>query len=249
MVFFVIIKLPLHHPWNISCSLLQGEHPLISKSKKRIIVPAIALFIFLEETLNASLPDCLIGKVRLNMNETLAATLGELQAQIYWLHDAEDFTELASAAATIYMKLGYTQQQAETAGNLISQAYQLADDAALAQKAGNFDQEMQFYYQAKDKLTQVETTLVYQTSIAIHQMKWWMYFRHKQKLKILLHLFLQNFQAVGLINLLTALKLTYFLMEIGRVHKLRDIETTKHNAIKYWTELLKIKPPQYPYLG
>jgi hypothetical protein len=111
------------------------------------------------------------------MNETLAATLGELQAQIYWLHDAEKFAELASAAATIYMKLGYTQQQAETAGNLISQAYQLADDAALAQKAGNFDKEIQFYYQAKDKLTQVETTLVYQTSIAIHQMKWWMYFR------------------------------------------------------------------------
>ncbi|MBD2730772.1 hypothetical protein H6G96_31755 [Nostoc sp. FACHB-892] len=183
------------------------------------------------------------------MNETLAATLGELQAQIYWLHDAEEFTELALAAATIYMKLGYTQQQAETAGNLISQAYQLADDAALAQKAGNFDKEMQFYYQAKDKLTQVETTLVYQTSIAIHQIKWWMYFRHKQKLQTIIHLFLQHFKAVGLINLLTAIKLTYFLMEIGRVHKSRDIETTKHNAIKYWTELLKIKPPQYPYLG
>jgi len=35
------------------------------------------------------------------MNESLAATLGELQAQIYWLHDAEEFTELASAATTI----------------------------------------------------------------------------------------------------------------------------------------------------
>lgn len=184
-----------------------------------------------------------------NMSESLAATLGELQAQIYWLHDAEKFAELASAAATIYMKLGYTQQQAEIAGNLISQAYQLSDDAVLAQKAGNFDKEMQFYDQVKYKLTQVETTLVYQTSIAIHQMKWWMYFRHRQKLQVLLHLFLQNFKAVGLINLLTAIKLTYFLMEIGRVHKSRDIQTTKHNAIQYWAELLKIKPPQYPYLG
>ncbi|GAX35983.1 hypothetical protein [Nodularia sp. NIES-3585] len=27
------------------------------------------------------------------MNENLAATLGELQAEIYWLHDAEKFTE------------------------------------------------------------------------------------------------------------------------------------------------------------
>ncbi|MEJ6485520.1 hypothetical protein N0Y54_30175, partial [Nostoc punctiforme UO1] len=84
------------------------------------------------------------------MNESLAATLGELQAQIYWLHDAEEFAELASAAATIYMKLGYTQQQSETAGNLISQAYQLSDDAVLAQEAGDFDKEIQFYHQVKD---------------------------------------------------------------------------------------------------
>jgi hypothetical protein len=183
------------------------------------------------------------------MNESLAATLGDLQAQIYWLHDAEKFAELASAAATIYLKLGYTQQQAETAGNLISQAYQLADNADNAQKSGHHDEEINFYHQAKDKLTEAETTLNYQNTIAIHQMQWWMYFRHKQKIRVLLHLFLQNFQAVGLINLLTAIKLTYFLMEIGRAHKLRDIEITKYNATKYWAELLKIKPPQYPYLG
>ncbi|YAF99224.1 MAG: hypothetical protein AB3A66_27525 (plasmid) [Nodularia sp. CChRGM 3473] len=191
----------------------------------------------------------MVKKFKLNMNETLAATLGELQAQIYWLHDAEEFTKLASAAATIYMKLGYSQKQAETASKLISEAYQLADDAALAQQAGDFDKEIEFYHQVKDKLTKVETTLGYQTSIAIHQMKWWMYFRHQQKLQVIIHLFLQHFKAVGLINLITAIKLTYFLMEIGRVHKSRDIETTKDNAIQYWVELLKIKPPQYPYLG
>ncbi|MBD2163894.1 hypothetical protein H6G04_05685 [Calothrix membranacea FACHB-236] len=183
------------------------------------------------------------------MNETLAVTLGELQAQIYWLHDAQKFRELASAATTIYTKLGYNQQQAETAGNLISEAYQLADDAALAQQAGDSAQEMQLYYQVQEKLSKVENTLGYQTSIAIHQMKWWLYFRHRQKLKIIIHLFLQHFKTVGLINLFTAIKLTYFLMEIGRVHKSRDLETTKHNAIKYWAELLKVKPPQYPYLG
>ena len=41
------------------------------------------------------------------MNENLAVTLGELQAQIYWLHDAEKFTELAVAAANIYKKHGF----------------------------------------------------------------------------------------------------------------------------------------------
>ncbi|MEM7713431.1 MAG: hypothetical protein AAF349_07610 [Cyanobacteria bacterium P01_A01_bin.68] len=183
------------------------------------------------------------------MKENLAAALGELQAEIYWLHDAQKFAELAYSAASIYMKLGYTQQQAEKAGQLIQKAYQLADDAALAQEAGKHDEEMQFYHQAKLKLHEVETTLNYENTIAIHQMQWWMHFRHKQKIQLLFHLFLQNFKAVGLINLFTAIKLTYFLMKIGRVHKSRDIKTTKQNAIKYWDELLKVKPPQYPYLG
>jgi hypothetical protein len=183
------------------------------------------------------------------VNENLAVTLGELQAEIYWLHDAEKFTELALAAANIYKKLGYSEKQAETAGKLISKAYQLADDADLAYQAGNRNKEMQFYAQAKDKLTEVEAILGYQTSIAKHQIQWWLHFRHKQKLQILLHLFLQHLKAVGLVNLVTAIKLTYFLMEMGRVHKQRDLETTKYNAIQYWRELLNTKPSQYPYLG
>lgn len=183
------------------------------------------------------------------MNQNLAITLGELQAQIYWLHDAEKFAELATAAASIYLKLGYSQQQSATAGKLISEAYQLADDADDADQAGDCEREMEFYYQVKDKLTEVEHTLNYQNRIAIHQMQWWRYFRHKQKLQIIINLFLQHLKAVGVIHLFTALKLTYFLMEIGRVHKQRDWETTKHNAIRYWAELLKTKPPQYPYLG
>ena len=183
------------------------------------------------------------------MNENLAVTLGELQAQIYWLHDAEKFTELGITAANIYTKLGYSQQQSATAGKLISEAYQLADEADNACQAGDDDREMQFYYQVKDKLIGVENTLNYQTSIALHQMQWWRYFRHKQKLQIILHLFLQHLKAVRFVHFFTAIKLTYFLMEIGRVHKQRDRETTNRNAIKYWEELLKIKPQQYPYLG
>ena len=183
------------------------------------------------------------------MNENLAIALGELQAEIYWLHDAEKFTELALAAAKIYQILDYQEKQAEIAGQLISEAYQLADEADLAYQAGNPNREMQFYAEVKNKLTEVETTLGYPISIAQHQMQWWLHFRHQQKLQIIRHLFLQNLKALGLINLVTALKLTYFLMEIGRVHKQRDLETTKHNAIRYWQELLKTQPSQYPYLG
>lgn len=183
------------------------------------------------------------------MNENLAVILGQLQAQIYWLHDAEEFTKLATAATNIYRKLGYSQEQSETAGQLISEAYQLADDADLAYKSGNYDMEMQFYYEIKDKLTEVELTLNYQNSVALYQMQWWRYFRHKQHLQIILNLFLQHLNSLGLIHFFSAIKLTYFLMEIGRVHKQRDLETTQKNSIKYWKELLKMKLQQYPYLG
>ncbi|MBD2576314.1 hypothetical protein [Oscillatoria sp. FACHB-1406] len=183
------------------------------------------------------------------MSENLAATLGELQSQIYWLHDAENFSELALAAAQIYQKLGYGEEQAQTAGQLISEAYQLADRASLAQEAGHSDREMQFYDRVNNKLTEVEIILDYSRRIARHQMEWWRHFRHKRKFQVLRHLFLQNLKAVGFRNIWTALKLTYFLQEIGRVHKQRDLETTKRNAKKYWYELLKTKPLQYPYLG
>ena len=183
------------------------------------------------------------------MNDNLAIQLGELQTQIYWLHDTEKFPELALAAATIYQQLGYSQEQSKIAGKLISEAYQLADDAELAYQGDNYAQEMQYYHQVKDKLVGVEKILNYQYSIAIYQMKWWLYFRHQQKLQVILNLFLQHFKSVGSLNLLTAIKLTYYLMEIGRVHKQRDIETTRKNARKYWIELLKNQSIQYPYLG
>jgi len=156
------------------------------------------------------------------MNENLAVILGEIQTQIYWLHDAQKFTELATAAANIYTQLGYSQQQSETAGKLISEAYQLADDADRAYQAGDYDKELPFYHEAKDKLIQVENTLNYPNSIAIHQVQWWRYFRHKQKLQIIIHLFLQHLKAVGFVHLFTAIKLTYFLMEISSRTKEND---------------------------
>jgi hypothetical protein len=135
------------------------------------------------------------------MNDSLAVNLGELQAQIYWLHDAEKFTELAEIAAQVYQCL------------------------------------------------EAETHLGLSESIAEHQMKWWLYFRHKQTLKVGLHLFLQHFKSLGWINLIPAIQVTYDLVKIGKIHKLRDLEMTAHYASHYWSILLKIKPPQYPYLG
>lgn len=183
------------------------------------------------------------------MNDSLALKLGKLQAQIYWLHDAEKFTELAESAAEIYQCLGYDAKTAEIVGNLISQAYQLADPADLAYQAGDFDLEMEFYHQVKDKLLAAETHLGLSKSIAEYQMRWWLYFRHKQKLKLVLYAFLQHWKSLEWINLIPAMQLTYDLVKIGRIHKLRDVEMTAQYASHYWSILLKMKPPQYPYLG
>lgn len=183
------------------------------------------------------------------MNDSLALKLGKLQAQIYWLHDAEKFTELAESAAEIYQYLGYDARTAEIVGNLISQAYQLADPADLAYQAGDFDLEMQFYHQVKDKLLEAEDHLRLSKSIAEYQMKWWLYFRHREKFKVAINLFLQHFNSLGWINLIPAMQVTYDLVKICKIHKLRDLEMTAEYASHYWSILLKIKPRQYPYLG
>jgi hypothetical protein len=183
------------------------------------------------------------------MDNNLASTLGELQTKIYWLHDAEKFTELAEAATQIYILLGYAPEKAKIAGDLISQAYQLADDADIAEKAGNSQEEMKYYHQVQEKLIEAENVLNFQTSIAEHQMKWWFYFRHKDKLKVALHLFLQHFKPLGITNLFTAIQLTYCLIGMGKGHNLRDIAMTEEYTTQYWRLLLKLNRQEYPYLG
>ncbi|WP_375479934.1 hypothetical protein [uncultured Nostoc sp.] len=183
------------------------------------------------------------------MNNTLASTLGELQTKIYWLHDAEKFAELAQAATEIYIKLGYDQQKSENVGHLISEAYQLSDDADLSYKAGKIENEIKFYNQVKDKFLEVEAILGLPKSIAEHQIKWWIYFRHKQQFKVIYHLFLQHFKSLGFSYLFIAIQLTYYMLKIGKGHNLRNIEITQKNATKYWLQLLKFNINKYPYLG
>ncbi|WP_335009032.1 hypothetical protein [Nostoc sp.] len=64
-------------------------------------------------------------------------------------------------------------------------------------------------------------------------MKWWMYFRHKQRIQVIYHLFLQQLKALGLAYLFIAIQLTYYLLQIGKDHNLRDQEITQKNATKY----------------
>lgn len=54
---------------------------------------------------------------------------------------------------------------------------------------------------------------------------------------------------MGLTYLVIALQLTYYMLNIGKGHNLRDIEVTQENATKYWMQLLKYNITKYPYLG
>lgn len=183
------------------------------------------------------------------MNTALASNLGALQARIYWLHDAEEFDKLADVASKIYENLGHEQEQAKIAGRLISEAYQLADKAESALKAGSIAEEMQFYTKAKEKLVQAEALLDFLTSTAEHQVKWWMYFRHKKVFLVIRHLFYQHFKPLSLTGFLTAIRLTYYLLWVGIGHNKRDFEMTKKNGEKYWMLLLKTNTKGYPFLG
>ena len=51
------------------------------------------------------------------MNVNLAVILGGLQAQIYWLHDAGKYTELALADANIYKNWFIMKNKQKTQGS------------------------------------------------------------------------------------------------------------------------------------
>jgi hypothetical protein len=93
--------------------------------------------------------------------------------QIYWLHDAERFDELAATATNIFIALGHSDGVAQAVGHCISTAYQLANRAENALKAGDLFDELGRYRQAGDILQKAASLLGLPPGAAASQVKWW----------------------------------------------------------------------------
>ncbi|WP_157951150.1 hypothetical protein [Cyanothece sp. BG0011] len=173
--------------------------------------------------------------------------LAEKHSNIYWLHDQENFEDLAKNASLIYQSLGYSSQQSLEVGQLISEAYQLSDYAELKRINNNIEAEKKYYNQVKDKFLKVETILNIPVSIAQYQVNWWMYFRHRHWPLITLNLFLQHSLPFGLNGFLKGGYLTYYLIQAALAHNKRDKLNCQLKLEKYWE--LVIKDTRYPFIG
>jgi hypothetical protein len=78
--------------------------------------------------------------------------LARWQVAIYRLHDAQRFDELAATVSNIFVALGRSDRVAEAVGHWISTAYQLADQAEIASRAGSLSDERDRYRQARESL-------------------------------------------------------------------------------------------------
>ena len=178
----------------------------------------------------------------------LAATLGPLQAKIYWLHDAEKFDELAVTVGTLYQLLGHQDAVCHQVGPLISEAYELADKAEPLRYADR-EKELKYYAEAQTNLEAAAHLLGFPQETAAHQVQWWMYFRHRQILKALWHLFRQHYRPFGLVYTFSVIQITYFLIQVGFGHNQRNLANCERNAIQYWDVLLRLNQRGCPYLG
>ena len=183
------------------------------------------------------------------MNSMQANVLGPLQARIYWLHDAEDFEQLAAAASKMYQLLGYSESLANQAGMFISEAYQISDKAETARYASDEATELMCYAEAKMRLEAAAKLLNIPIEVAECQVQWWMHFRHKRFLKASWHIFRQHYQPSDFARIVGAIKISYLLLRAGLSHNQRDLEKCGDNAIRYWETLLKLRLDRYPYVG
>ncbi|MBU4401002.1 MAG: hypothetical protein KKE86_16935, partial [Planctomycetes bacterium] len=173
------------------------------------------------------------------------------QVSIYWLHDSCQFEQLANMASVIYQNLGFDRALADKVGRIISECYQVADQAQDLYLKGDCEEEEAAYFLAAEKLKQAERILEYKKSVAVHQVRWWAHFRHRENIRAIYHLFAQNLQEVSIKGLFEAGKLTYNLVRVGFAHNRRDRADAIRYASEYWNILLRSlrKRNDLSYLG
>ncbi len=181
------------------------------------------------------------------MSAQLADTLGRLQARIYWLHDAEKFDELTNTASKIYQLLGYPESLSNQVGGLISEAYQISDDAQLARLDGDFKKELKYYSEIQLQLGEAVKLLNLPIEIAEYQAQWWMLFRHKKIIAALSYILKQHRHSK--LSLLGKVKLAYYSFQIGLGHNQRNLAKCEKYTIHYWNLLLQSEKAVYPYIG
>lgn len=171
--------------------------------------------------------------------KSLPSTLASLQRDIYWLHDKGDFHQLAEVASTLFQHLGVESQKATLAGDLISEAYKLADEANNAFVRNDLSEEAELYKQAMEKLERAELAMRGETRAAYYQVRWWRSFRHKNIAAAAWFLFMQNLSGKTTSCLAVAFKATYYLAMVGFAHNRRSKDDVHRHASCYWELMLQ----------
>ena len=173
-----------------------------------------------------------------------------LQLRIFSLHDEQRFRDLAKTVRTLQERFGFSYTSAERAGRLVSKAYEAADDAEAAWSRGDVKGERSCYETAVRLLAQAEEVLGLSVSIADDQVAWWKHYRHRRKLRFCYRLFLHHARPLRLRHLPQAIILTYYLIGIGKAHKVRDEIRAKKFAARYWEVALPVlKAGRFFWLG
>jgi hypothetical protein len=176
--------------------------------------------------------------------------LATWQVEIYWFHDAERFDELAVSASHIFVALGHSNTTAKIIGRCISYAYQLADQAETAFKAGDPSEERGRYRQAGEILRKAGSLIDLPPGVAESQVNWWHRYRHKKKFAVTLYIFLQHIQCIRPCGIFFLPIITIAMLRIGRAHDRRDRASAIAAARRYWSLLLRAYADRLvPYLG
>ena len=166
--------------------------------------------------------------------------LGYLNAEIWAAHDARDFRKVARLASELLQALGFPKGRSVRAGRIISECYELADEA---------EKNPFLYSKIRGKFEVVEKTLGYEKSVAHFQARWWQGFRERKNLGVFYNIFRQHYRAFGPSNLGKAVTATTYLMRAGLKHKTRDLDAQAEELAGYWEASSKLPRDRLAFVG
>ena len=149
--------------------------------------------------------------------------LGALYAEVWWKHDAKDFTGVKRAYTRICQLLGHSKEAGQIAEH-VAKAYKYSDEA---------EKQPEYYEKALDEMLIVRRALNQDDRISQAQIGWWKAFRSKNYASAAYYVLKQQVIMAGSIGINTLLAAYYFIRS-GISHDKRDQKRTSKWLSKYW---------------
>jgi len=160
-----------------------------------------------------------------------AKKAANVNAGIWFCHDAKEFDKVAKNAAELFVSIGYEKNTGKC-GKLVAKAYDLYDRAWESYPSKQSDE---LFKQGLEVHKEIRKLFGKNEKSGYLQHRWWVEFGLKRYWHVFFWLCLHHFTKLQGLNFYKAIKASYLLGQAGlKGHDERSIVETKRRLEIYW---------------